>query len=85
MSAASIGRSFGTARRAGQRRGRDAAQIEIELDMTRHAQRRGDLPRRLDLARVRLPVAHGQRMQREAVGANDAAGRVGIQSAAQQE
>ena len=48
---------------ADERRPADLRQRHLEFEVPRDAQRRGDLPRRLDLARVDLPVADGQRVQ----------------------
>ena len=69
---------------AGQRRGGDAAQVEIQLGVAADAERPGDGARGLDLARVDLAVADGQRVQREALGGDHRRRGVGIEAPAQE-
>ena len=48
---------------ADQRRSANLRERHVQLEMTPDAERPGDLPRRLDLTGVHLPVANGQRIQ----------------------
>ena len=62
----------------------NAERSSVELDVPGDAERCGHRARGLELARVTLAVADGQRVQLEAVAPRDRRGGVGIEPAAQQ-
>ena len=70
---------------ADQRRAAERREVDVELDVARDAERRGDAARRVDLARVHLAVADGQRVELVAVARGHRAGRVGVEAAAEQD
>ena len=72
---ASMSRPCGTGSAVGERRPADGAQIEIHLEVALDAERARDGARGLDLARMPLAVADGQREQREALRLGDRARR----------
>ena len=65
-------------------RSADAAQVQIEYEVRRHAKRSGDPERRIDFPRVPLAVPDRQRVKGEPLRLRDGRGRVGIQAAAQE-
>ena len=70
---------------ADQRGPAERREVDVELDVARDAQRGGDAARRLDLARVDLAVADGQRVELVAVARGHGAGGVGVEAAAEQD
>ena len=70
---------------ADQRGAAERREVDVQLDVAAHAQRGGDTARRLDLARMNLAVADGQRVELVAVARGHRTGRVGVETAAEKD
>ena len=83
---AGIDRAILRNRRIGRQRGpAERRQVHVELEVPLDAKRRRHSARRLELARVALPVAEGQREQPETLRARNRRGRIRVQAAAQED
>jgi hypothetical protein len=69
----------------GERGAADGREVDRDFEMPLHAEPRRDGPRRLELAGMALPVPDGQCMKPEAFFEGDRGGRVGVETAAQED